>query len=170
VLKTQYNLAWNYFNSHELGNVIFDYWREWLTRADSGNFNHEFPAPTKPLADGQWDLRETNILNAQVILSRKRTRNFLDLANLWKRTVITGIEGQAIDQNLALMRNDLIADRPFIPDVNTQVVGRGTQSRMDDQDDDMEHLPVRLRYPSPTPGTSSWHSASMTTWGQGRQQ
>jgi hypothetical protein len=30
VLKTQYNITWNYFNSHELGDIIFNYWREWL--------------------------------------------------------------------------------------------------------------------------------------------
>src|ERR1700722_16137278 len=47
VLKTQYNLAWNYFNAHQLGDTIFDYWREWLRRADSGEFNQEFPKPSQ---------------------------------------------------------------------------------------------------------------------------
>jgi hypothetical protein len=82
VLKTQYNLAWNYFNSHELGNVIFEYWCEWLTRADTGDFNPDFPAPKSNAPEGELDLRETNIFNSKVILSRKQTRNFLDLANL----------------------------------------------------------------------------------------
>ena len=30
VLKTEYNLAWDYFNAHELGQTIFNYWGEWL--------------------------------------------------------------------------------------------------------------------------------------------
>ena len=30
VLKTQYNLAWNYFNAHQLGDTIFGFWHEWL--------------------------------------------------------------------------------------------------------------------------------------------
>jgi hypothetical protein len=30
VLKTEYNMAWNYFNAAELGNRIFGYWHKWL--------------------------------------------------------------------------------------------------------------------------------------------
>ena len=36
VLKSEFNLAWNYFNAKELSNTIFGYWREWLMRAESG--------------------------------------------------------------------------------------------------------------------------------------
>jgi hypothetical protein len=30
VLKSVYKTAWNYFNAKELGDTIFNYWREWL--------------------------------------------------------------------------------------------------------------------------------------------
>ena len=176
VLKTQYNIAWNYFNAHDLGDTILNYWREWLERADRGDFNPEFPAPDSrdarvaALASGaavEWDLRKTNIFNSKVILSRKRTRNFLDISNLWKRTVITGIEGQALDDNLRLYRQDLVEKRPFVPDVNTEVVGRRTKIQRVDQEDDVSHYPVHRRYPSPTPGPSTWQAASLGTWGRG---
>ena len=174
VLKTQYNLAWNYFNAHELGNVIMEYWHEWLFRADTGDFNPEFPAPGKkdPIKLGELDLRETNIFNSKLILSRKRTRNFLDISNLWKRTVLTGIEGQALDGIIdRFIRTDESNKRPFVPDVNTQVEGRRSKMpRVEGQssEDDDSHLPLHRRFPSPTPGSSAWASAPMGTWGRGR--
>jgi hypothetical protein len=175
VLKTQYNIAWNYFNAHQLGDVIMNYWRNWLERADTGNFDEEYPAPdsrdTKVRAGLDWDLRQTNFMNSRVILSRKRTRNFLDASNLWKKSVLHGIEGQALDDIVNTMTDPATHDlqRPFIPDVNTQVVGRRPPVAQDvpNNDDDLSHLPIRLRYPSPTPGTSSWTSAPMNTWGRG---
>lgn len=184
VLKTQYNLAWNYFNAHELGNVIMDYWREWLVRADAGDFNSEFPKPDSKdsrvanllqAEEGRsaefWDLRKTNIFNSRVILSRKRTRNFLDISNLWKRTVLLGIEGQTLGnviERMALHRQN--PNRPLNPDVNTLVTGRRLPAVREDQIDDDElpsGVPDRLRYPSPTPGTSSWQGAAFHTWGRG---
>lgn len=174
VLKTQYNLAWNYFNAHELGNVIFGYWREWLTRADTGDFNMNFPAPDQrdmKLRSGlAYDLRETNIFNSRVILSRKRTRNFIDISNLWKKVVLHGIEGQALDGIIGRFIHTDEPIRPVVPDVNTHVVGRRLPVAREDQEDDDGNAPysvLRHRYPSPTPGTSSWQSASLGSWGRG---
>ena len=177
VLKTQYNIAWNYFNAHELGDVIMNYWREWLTRADTGDFNPEFPAPDptdsriaalrdREAGDDVWDLRRTNLFNSKVILSRKRTRNFLDLSNLWKRTVLTGIEGQALGEILeTYARTRASLKRPLDPDVNTMVVGR--EAKYFRVDHENSRLPLHRRFPSPTPGTSAWQSASMGSWGRG---
>jgi hypothetical protein len=181
VLKTQYNLAWNYFNAHELGDTIFNYWREWLRRADTGDFNQEFPAPEShdsrtsgfclgadAASSEKWDLRETKLFNSKVILSRKRTRNFLDLTNLWKRTVITGIEGNTAN-DIAANFNRLSLKRTLVPDVNNEVVGRRPKNRRVDHSntDNDDHLPVHRRFPSPTPGTSQWQSAAMGSWGRG---
>jgi len=171
VLKTQYNLAWNYFNAHELGDVIFGYWREWLRRSDTGEFNSEFPAPNNKDLKKSMDLRETNIFNSKVILSRKRTRNFLDISNLWKRTVLTGIEGQALDDILhRFVRTNTTLKRPFVPDVNALVVGPRKKNRREgptSSDEEDDHLPLHRRFPSPTPASTSWASAPMGTWGRG---
>ena len=180
VLKTQYNLAWNYFNSHQLGDEIFGYWREWLRRADVGDFNSEFPAPdeedlrvsnweARETIVGAWDLRRTNLFNSKVILSRKRTRNFLDVSNLWKKTVMENLELQALDDIVGTAAQFATIKRPYVPDVNTSVVGpRLKRSRVNpdspDDENTIEH--VARRYNSPTPG-GTWASGSMTTWGRG---
>jgi hypothetical protein len=177
VLKTQYNLAWNYFSASQLGDTIFGYWQEWLNRADSGKFDQEFPKPSQTdrrisdwsnpeTAPGRWDLRETSIFNSRIILSRKRTRNFLDLMRLWKNSVIDNLELNALD--------DIVADssRAFIPakrNVNTAVVGprlkRAREDPENDSENKVEH--VARRFNSPTPRNSAWASGSMRTWGKG---
>jgi hypothetical protein len=43
VLKTEYNTAWNYFSASQLGDTLLGYWTEWLERAESQNYNSEFP-------------------------------------------------------------------------------------------------------------------------------
>jgi hypothetical protein len=43
VLKTEYNTAWNFFSAAELGNTILGYWSEWLKRAETQDYNSEFP-------------------------------------------------------------------------------------------------------------------------------
>jgi hypothetical protein len=178
VLKTQYNLAWNYFNAHQLGDTIFDYWREWLERADAGNFNQQFPAPDKGdlrttpwetgvNVRGLWDLRQTNLFNSKVILSRKRTRNFLDLTNLWKKSVIENLEEQTLDDIVGTAARYAALKRPLIPDVNTAVVGpRLKRSRVDpsnDEENTVEHVAHRSSSPTPT----AWTNAPMGSWGRG---
>jgi hypothetical protein len=178
VLKTQYNLAWNYFNAHQLGDTIFDYWREWLERADAGNYNQTFPSPDKgdlrttPWETGEdvrglWDLRKTNIFNTKVILSRKRTRNFLDLTNLWKKSVIENLEEQTLDDIVGKAARYAALKRPLIPDINTAVVGpRLKRSRVapsNDEEDTVEHVAHRSSSPTPT----AWTNAPMGSWGRG---
>jgi hypothetical protein len=169
VLKTQYNLAWNYFNAHNLGDIIFGYWREWLDRAVCGDFNSEFPALPMhgPSSSGEEDwalVLDSNILKSRVLLSRKKTRQLLDLTNLWKQTVIGGIEGQALDDNLVRLRNVLTLKRPEIPNVNEAVMGQHAKTHRVDHDhesDDDSHLPLRIRFPSPTSAAPSWALAPM---------
>ena len=184
VLKTQYNLAWNYFNAHQLGDTIFDYWREWLRRADSGEFNQEFPKPdqTDPrvsdwsnpeTAVGRWDLRETNMFNSKVILSRKRTRNFLDLTRLWKNSVMENIELNALDDIVADSGRAFIpAKRELIPDLNATVVGPRLKRAREDPENDSENEveSQARRFNSPTPRNSAWASGSMNTWGKGSRR
>ena len=182
VLKTQYNLSWNYFNSHQLGDSIFNYWREWLERADRGTFNWEFPAADqKDLrvsnwgtgeTEGLWDLRKTNIFKSKVILSRKRTRNFLDLTNLWKKTVLENLEVSALDDlvQVAATYGTTASKRTVLHDVNTMVTDqRLKRSRVDtepeeDEGNYVEHVNAR----NTSPGPSSWANAPMTMWGRGR--
>lgn len=43
------------------------------------------------------DIRKINILNSRVIVSRKRTKNLFDLTSLWKKTVISTLEGDIVN-------------------------------------------------------------------------
>ena len=100
VLKTEYNLAWNYFNAQKLGDQIFGYWQEWLNRLDSGKFDIEYPLPLdedygnlkgSPNLFGErldgtlvfgYNVWNTDIMNRQVITSCKRTVNLANMTNL----------------------------------------------------------------------------------------
>jgi hypothetical protein len=174
VLKSEYNLAWNYFNAHEFGQTIFNYWREWLERANTGNFNMEYPPPPASeepvLIDGipliKWDLRETNIFNSRVLVSRKRTRNFLDLTNLWKKTVLETMEDSVLDNLVDNAARIFTYKRPLDYDVNTLVTGPRPikRSRVDYTD---EEIQFHRRSTSPRT-TDAWRSGATSTWGRGR--
>jgi hypothetical protein len=174
VLKTEYNLAWNYFNAHQLGQTIFNYWSEWLRRADTGSHNLEYPAPAQIRGTSRevFDVRETNILNSRVILSRKRTRNFLDLTNLWKKSVLESLERDVLGEiannvRVAVARPTNTLDY----DVNTAVVGPRPMKRsgiaityQDDSDEDT----IWVNRRSPEPRTSdAWRSGATNQWGRG---
>jgi hypothetical protein len=179
VLKTQYNLAWNYFNANQLGDTIFGYWREWLNRADTGDFNQEFPAPDERdlrtsdwregvgKSVGLWDLRETSLLKSRIILSRKRTRNFLDLTNLWKRSIVENLEELTLDDIVNTAARYTALKRPLIPDINTMVTGprlkRAREALDTDSELTVEHVARRSSSPAPT----GWTSGSMSMWGRG---
>jgi hypothetical protein len=176
VLKTQYNTAWNYFNSTQLGDTIMNYWREWLDRADRGDFTPAFPAPSEcdtrvsdwqqSGLEGRWDLRNTDIFNKRVILSRKRTRNILDLTNTWKKCVFQNLEEEALADIVGTTTALSHPPRPFDYDINTQVVGQLSRDDREDQ----SHLPdhVRFRSSSPAPISHPWRSGAMgQTWGRG---
>jgi len=182
VLKTQYNLAWDYFNAHQLGDVIFGYWREWLERADAGNFNLTFPPPDpedwrapRTRGDGAvdtWDMRKTSLFNSRIILSRKRTRNFMDLSNLWKKTVLENLEEQALDiylDNAARFTANTV-QRPDFPDVNAQVVGPRRHTQVGQSDEDNYVQRPHARGSSPDLAGSSWSSAPMGQWGRGSRR
>ena len=87
---------------------MLGYWREWYERAERGEYDNNFPPPDvglpKPFGvqdryttdlidlDGTptslFDLRKILITKARVVVSKKRTRNMLDLASLWKKQVL----------------------------------------------------------------------------------
>lgn len=117
VLKSEFNTAWNYFSATELGNTVLGYWRDWINRAESNNYNVIFPRFSGDSADldstpeelmltvtessGEEffvpDIRKIGILNRRMIVSRKRTRNLFDLTSLWKKTVLTHLDEDALD-------------------------------------------------------------------------
>jgi len=101
VLKSEYNTAWNYFNSNELCKIIFTYWREWLDRHDRGipptvvypnDDTNYSDTSTDLLTNGVPDIRKLTVMNKRIIVSRKRTKNLLDLVGLWKNTVLAHME------------------------------------------------------------------------------
>jgi hypothetical protein len=181
VLKTQYNLAWNYFNAHQLGDVIFGYWREWLERADAGRHNLTFPAPNledyrDPRRRGEgyddcWDLRKTSLFNSRIILSRKRTRNFMDLSNMWKKTVLENLEEQALNDIVGTSARYTATapevTRPDFPDVNAFVVGSRRQPQVDQPEEgELLERPYD-RGSSPDLVSTEWRNAASGTWGRG---
>ena len=134
---------------------------------------------------GLWDLEKTNLFNSRVMISRKRTRNFLDATNLWKRSVLETQEDLVVE---GIVPQAVVAfthgPRPFPPDVNSTVVGpRLKRSRVGEgsteasgsglgqgyehveEDSDNELRPKRLRRSSPVP--ESWRSGAGSTWGRG---
>jgi hypothetical protein len=119
VLKSEFNTAWDYFNASELGKTILDFWRDWLQHAKESNYNIRFPQYTLDRADlvdslpefctlvmdansmeqPIPDIRKLDILQRQMIVSRKRTRNLFDLTNLWRNIVLTNMDQQALKDN-----------------------------------------------------------------------
>ena len=181
VLKSQYNLAWNYFNATQLGDTIFNYWRTWLDRADAGLHDQEYPAPNPKdtrvapwesgiNVPGQWDVRKTSLFNSRVIVSRKRTRNMLDLTNLWKRSVIETHEDLVLDDLVGTAARYAASKRPDFHDINTAVAGPSLKRRREAEglnqvEPDNELQPVRYQRSSPTP--EGWRSGALGTWGRG---
>ena len=162
VLKTEYNLAWNYFSAKELGDTIFGYWREWLTRADRLEFNSEFPSPPDnhdhdveltPGTDFRigefgsdsaiWlpDLRKLDILNRRWITSRKRTRNLFDLTSLWKKIVLEELDERLSSEVL----QDSDGSSLMIVDDEPQASNSRTNNPMRDFADSDEELPYNVK-------------------------
>jgi len=111
VLKSSFNMAWDYFNAHELGETILGYWRSWLATAESDSFNVRYPkfsgsvgelvdTPSVRCVEVKTiegnlpmpDIRTIGLHQARFLVSRKRTRDLLDLTNLWKRMVFEKLE------------------------------------------------------------------------------
>jgi hypothetical protein len=178
VLKTEYNLAWNYFNAHQLGQTIFDYWGEWLKRYDSGQHDFVYPAPPRAerRAHATHDVRGTGILESRVIVSRKRTRNMLDLTNLWKKSVLESLERDVLGEIANNVRVAVARPTNSLDyDVNTQVVGHRPANRRSgaaiiyEDDEDMEITIGRRSSPTNETG-SQWASGSMQSWGRGSRR
>lgn len=125
VLKSVYNTAWDYFSAHELGEQVLGFWRQWIVEAEAGRYSINFPKFSGELQDlanadtdlcvpiacagGTYmipDIRKIGIFNRRMIVSHKRTRNLFDLTSLWKKTVLTHLEENALDdsENIILHR------------------------------------------------------------------
>jgi len=166
VLKTEYNLAWNYFNAHEFGQVIFDYWGQWLVNHSAGTYSLEYPRPPKKEAHkaDDWDLAKTDIFNSRVIVSRKRTRNFLDLTNTWKKTVLETLEDHVLDDLVDTAARHVATKRTLDYDINTQIAGASrirTAREPTSPGDD-----VFVRESSPRT-SDAWRSGASGSWGRG---
>lgn len=115
VLKSSFNTAWDFFSAKDLGDTMLGFWRQWLSHAKAGKYNLHFPKFSGDAADLALsplhfytqvgsvakpleipDLRKTNLLNQQMLFSRKRTHNLFNLTNLWKKMVFTQLEHNAI--------------------------------------------------------------------------
>jgi hypothetical protein len=173
VLKTEYNLAWNYFNAHELGQTIFDYWGTWLSKHNAREHNIDYPAPprVRGAKEPGFDLRNTDIMKSRVIVSRKRTHNFMDLTNLWKKSVLESIERDVLGEIANNVRVAVARPTNSLDyDVNTAVVGprllrRSGAALLYDSDSDDEMLG---RHWPPSPRTSdAWRSGATNQWGRG---
>jgi hypothetical protein len=173
VLKTEFNTAWNYFSASELGDTILKYWREWLERCERREFSLEFPRPsdadfayaTSALPgltlthtsvtesdDGNGlyiaDVRKLSVSSSRMITSRKRTRNLLDLTNLWKRVVLELIDEQAAVEPVA-----------SISDTHERFVSPEVVGARNEDTDDGDTLYIHRRSSSPTP--TQWRLARM---------
>ncbi|KAL0562505.1 hypothetical protein V5O48_019582, partial [Marasmius crinis-equi] len=98
---------------------MIGYWKRWLDRADRDDFNTDYPAPkideartaegaepgdlvlSIPNPGGSFlpprsvavrDLSDSGILDARILVSRKRTKNLFDYATLWKKELITKLD------------------------------------------------------------------------------
>jgi len=63
--------------------------------------------------DGEHDLpdiRKLDILNRQMIVSRKHTCNIFDLTNLWKKLVLSKMEQQTLKDNVGLSGQNIDED------------------------------------------------------------
>ena len=200
MLKSEFNTAWNYFNAKELGETVTGYWSEWLERASRGEYNSDFPAcieeengtgesyaPAPCRSDpGRRvpDVRLSNVFTARWLVSRKRTTNLMDLASLWKKTVLENLERRVvaeIDESTNPSTLDswvvrepsgtgtssAVVDSGYAPldgaeirftDVfGNYIVNLGRREDSPDSDDEMNG---NFRRRSP-PAPSAWHGASL---------
>jgi hypothetical protein len=63
VLKSEFNTAWNYFSTKELGDTVLGYWRGWLATAESNTFNIQYPA----FSGDTWDLEDVSTARCMVV-------------------------------------------------------------------------------------------------------
>jgi hypothetical protein len=177
ILKTEFNPVWNYFNASELGETILGYWREWLSRADSWNFNNEFPAPLdndahdlldvmptalRPFAPSEDiapvfvpDVRKTSILNRRMITSRKRTKNLFDLTSLWKKIVLEELDARVASPIDGPHAQNAIRDFPLVVDEPAMSVPLG-EREVSPEDEDRN---IHQRRASPVP--TQWRLGRM---------
>ena len=92
------------------------------------------------------DIRKLDILNRKLITSRKRTRNLLDLASLWKKTVLESMDTQILEEEYY---NPLFNPTPHV------------EERMDVDSDLMNYTANQILHlrVSPDPVSRGWRQA-----------
>ncbi|KAF8828443.1 hypothetical protein HHX47_DHR3000031 [Lentinula edodes] len=145
VLKSTFNSAWDYFSASELGKRITRYWKEWLIHAEKGDYSSKYPkyrfgedslkdtvgslrsvidsgAPAGVLTAPVTvpDIRLTGLADARWLVSRKRTRNLFDLANLWKKEVFQRMDVDTATNIAQGIPSDNYLDDVEMEDIQTK--------------------------------------------------
>ena len=108
---------------------------------------------------------QPNLLDARVLVAKKRTRNLLDLSNLWKQTVLEQLEEQVVSE----------VDQPVITE-SEELANLRLTDRSDMQVDappplqaggsDDEHIDLHHRQYSPSV-PDAWASGASSGWARG---
>jgi len=128
VLKSEYNISWDYFNVQVLSERLKSGWIEAIRTLSFGKMPadlHASIATTKPKLAGSsltqtkredlfrtfsedWveeglfgqylRLDKLGLLDRRVLVSKKKTRQLIDLTSLWRRVVLEGRDHQVVKQ------------------------------------------------------------------------
>jgi hypothetical protein len=116
VLKSEFNTAWNYFSAKELGDTVLGYWCGWLAAVESNSYSLRYPPFSGDNRDLQVedparcvvvsmpagphpipDVQTIGFSNSRMIVSCKRMQNLFDLTSLWKKTLLTMLDRDAVE-------------------------------------------------------------------------
>ncbi|KZT68647.1 hypothetical protein DAEQUDRAFT_766058 [Daedalea quercina L-15889] len=118
------------------------------------------------------DVRSISVFRARWLVSRKRTTNLMDLAGLWKRTVLGELERRVVEENDPAAPVQRVLEDFFEPsapapsqtpeappqedlqasNIMSGYISNLGQARVPDADSDEEMWPQRRRSPPPPPG------------------
>jgi hypothetical protein len=167
VLKSRFDDVWNFFSAAELGKTITDYWAEWLERAREGRYSSDPARPFPPYDEDRQDLVDVQqrlfervrlrdgeeaftpslgkigLLGSRWIVSRKRTKNLLDLTTKWKNMVFDKMD-EAIVSEISDCRPQIRTLDEWLGLDATKSVNRpnadsGQPIHLRDSDDEMVH-------------------------------
>jgi len=159
VLKSEFNLAWNYFSAKELGNTIIGVWRNYINLAEQGHMG----SVHAPVLSSNWgdlgrvdpdlctriattdgvqvmpDVTKLGFERSRWLVSRKRTRNLFDFTTTWKQVVLRGMDRAASERVVTQLRAAL----PPILEESTQSLA--TMDVDSDSGDSVNSVPSAWR-------------------------
>ena len=171
VLKSHFNPVWNYFSAKELGETVLGFWDSYLEKQESPEGQRSLPADFNfPLLPSGWaglgpedaskirpeyltslwtsegkkpmpDVRKIGITKKKIIVSRKRTRNLFDLASLWKKTVISRFEKNALDPDENIEEQSSDMEIGNLSDYEEYISNNRRNTRPEPGDLEYIHLP-----------------------------